>query len=196
MRMRHKLERWRLGCVPRITTNRCFEALHTLQQQCPPRIAAAVLRTMWNGWCTARRFQGTGTCLLGCCYDNTDSIEHYSRCPQVSTLRGKLGLPASKFQSLPGFLNCISGITDEELQLNSLVVYATYSSVNTIRHTGRLCTAQVQHMLMEYCKLAAAGHTKSLRTLHTALLGGRFGRNAEIAGLDEPAQPARRRRVS
>ena len=49
----------------------------------PPRVFAAVFRTYFNGWCTARRFQQAGTCAFGC-IDYEDSVEHYARCPVLA----------------------------------------------------------------------------------------------------------------
>ena len=62
-------------------TRRAFGAAHRLHGMVPPRIIAAIVRTWYNGWCTGRRFQQSGTCIFGCQYE--DSIEHYSRCPIV-----------------------------------------------------------------------------------------------------------------
>ena len=44
----------------------------------PPRVSAARIRTAFNGWVTARRFQGRVSCCLDCGGD--DSIEHDALC--------------------------------------------------------------------------------------------------------------------
>ena len=82
-RMRHKLARWRLPLLPRISATRALDRLSLLSRCAPPRIRAAVLSTMWNRWVTARRFQHSAICCLGCCVDAQDSIEHYSCCPVI-----------------------------------------------------------------------------------------------------------------
>ena len=83
MRMRHKLVRWKLTGLKGTTAWRCILYLDRLRSKIPPRVSAAWLRTLWNGWTTARRFQqGSSACLLGCGsrISNEDSIEHYADC--------------------------------------------------------------------------------------------------------------------
>ena len=49
---------------------RVYKHLLHLKNLVPPRVCAAVLRTIWNGWCTERRFQRrwgeSNVCMLGC----------------------------------------------------------------------------------------------------------------------------------
>ena len=73
-----------------------------------------------------------------------DSIEHYARCPCTRKLRQSLHLPP-EFDSLVGFMNGLANMSDEEFVLNSLVVYAVYSTVNQLRHSNSLGEDQVQH---------------------------------------------------
>ena len=65
-RMRFELERWNLTGFPGDTARRLLLSLVVVKAKLPPKVGAAVLRTAWNGWCTARRFQHLGKCLFGC----------------------------------------------------------------------------------------------------------------------------------
>jgi len=182
-RVRHKIERWCLDPdLPGHVSRRLVHHLPRLGKLVAPRVVAAVLRTLYNGWCTARRFQSVGCCCMGCQYLGTDSIEHYARCPLTSQLREQLHL-SERFHSLLGFLGGLRDQSDHERTLNSLVVFAVYSTVNNLRHAGHLPADQVSHMLMEYVKLGAGGNSYSLSVLHSVLMGSEM-----------PEAPQRRRK--
>ena len=87
LRMRYKIERWRLPGPEARTARQILRRLGRLGALVPPRIAAACFSTIWNRWVTARRFQRRGLpcnrCVLGCPGHAEDSIEHYSRCAVV-----------------------------------------------------------------------------------------------------------------
>jgi hypothetical protein len=56
--------------------------LEVIHSKAKPRVAAAVWKTLWNGWCTSRRFQTEGRCIFGCASNlASDSLEHYLFCP-------------------------------------------------------------------------------------------------------------------
>ena len=77
------MARWNLSGIPRITANRWGRAMDTLKKLVPPRISASVLRTIWNGWSTSRRFQAHSRCVFRCSDSASDSLEHYALCPLV-----------------------------------------------------------------------------------------------------------------
>ena len=81
-RIREKLQRWRLTGIERTTATRCAKMFTVLKKLTPPRVVAAVWKTMWNGWTTGRRFQEIDHhCKLGCGSPyGGDSIEHYAFC--------------------------------------------------------------------------------------------------------------------
>ena len=68
---------------PNWVARRAHKNLLRLASLVPPRVSSAVIRTQWNSWCTACRFQhkysAVDKCLFGCA-DAHDNIEHYSRC--------------------------------------------------------------------------------------------------------------------
>ena len=84
-RIREKIRRWHLPCVEaRSSISRNLCSLRTLVS---PRVQSACFSTIWNRWCTPRRFQkrdsGDNRCLLGCGGCAEDSIGHYARCRAV-----------------------------------------------------------------------------------------------------------------
>jgi hypothetical protein len=57
----------------------CHQALTWLAKHTPPRVWMAVLSTLHNRWCTARRFQtrtAAHVCRLGCGLTHGDALEH------------------------------------------------------------------------------------------------------------------------
>ena len=85
--MQKKVHRWPVGIFPRIRATRAFKVLPVVASVAAPRVLAAVLRTLWNGWPTARRFQRRGLdprarCCYGCAA--VDSIEHYAHCSALA----------------------------------------------------------------------------------------------------------------
>ena len=93
LRFRQKLSRWGLA-VPMGTLSRRAPVIFAkLKRLAPPRVVAAVFRTQWNGWCTARRFQQEGKCCVGCYENARDCIAHYAACP-FSEPAGQMSRPS------------------------------------------------------------------------------------------------------
>ena len=86
VRLRRKTDRWQIPQLPGVRPRRATAVLTALGQLAPPRLVAAIWRTLWNGWLTRRRMakrcNQLHSCIFGCDYD--DSIEHYGRCPHVA----------------------------------------------------------------------------------------------------------------
>ncbi|CAK0791805.1 unnamed protein product [Prorocentrum cordatum] len=132
-----------------------------------PRIGAAFIRTAFNGWCTARRFQGRAGCLLGCGRGN-DSIEHYSDCATYhSFCRQHAGLAAPAAEDrLACFLNLghstlirrDAGCSRERAtMLRALTVYAAYRVQASVR-SGSLQVAEAAGALPAMLREGARGH--------------------------------------
>eukprot|EP00933_Yihiella_yeosuensis_P061336 TRINITY_DN6413_c1_g1_i1.p1 TRINITY_DN6413_c1_g1~~TRINITY_DN6413_c1_g1_i1.p1 ORF type:complete len:286 (-),score=23.24 TRINITY_DN6413_c1_g1_i1:312-1169(-) len=86
-RIRAKLVRWRLDCMGDLVDRRVLRNFAVISDWCHPKIFAAYLRTLWNGWPTERRMQSLFKaqghqfrgCVFGCC-GACDSVEHYLIC--------------------------------------------------------------------------------------------------------------------
>ena len=135
-RIRHKLDRWSLCGMPGRTAKNTLVVLRELRKRVPPRVSAALLRSMFNGWCTERRFQRHGPCVFQCNeFCQEDIIEHYASCPVcVQFLRSRINYsdPIDR-----GHL-VVAGAHQGELRTEhhtKLAVwnFVVYSAFNTLR---------------------------------------------------------------
>ena len=146
-RIRKKLSRWDetpggLIGPPGRYSPIIHRRLTLLKTLVPPRVAAAVLRTLWNGWCSHRRFRkrahNSNHCLLGCGGDAEDSIEHYYHCPAVQKVgEDYLRLKVCNERALNLWLlnEYVLGI-DRHLMCTALLIYGTHMATNWCRHRG------------------------------------------------------------
>ena len=181
-RTRNKLARWRLHVTTRVppppdtparhtTPNwQAHRAIHLLEQLTTltaPRIRAAVFSTLWNRWCTHRRWQRrhstTNKCVLGCSPTAEDSIEHYCKCHFTRTALSKqLNLPPQHYAHLHTFTLCNTHITtEEELTSVALLVYAIYTATNHFRHNPPSPTCNVHDSIAQWIREGAKNHNKS-----------------------------------
>ena len=155
-RFRHKLARWSLPIPVGRLARRAPNIFERLSRLAPPRVVAAVWRTQWNGWCTARRFQNVGRCCLGCSCSARDCIEHYALCPLVARLKCRfLGL---RDVSLESFL-CLGSAGDKELSLAALATYAVFRATNHFRGKPAPDSQKCADALEHWCKIGAKGHS-------------------------------------
>ncbi len=107
--LRGRLVRWQLASLLAHATSRAARNLKVISLKCKAAAASAYLRTLLNGWCTARRFKNTsksggwGVCLFGCARGD-DSIEHYSRCKVLVDFLAAASLADSCRTSIDSFL--------------------------------------------------------------------------------------------
>ena len=86
-RFRCKMKRWQTLLVPRIQAERARGMMIRLGQLVRPRVFAAVWRTLWNGWCTRRRFQHEGSCMFGCSNTARDLRGALRLLPNISEIQ-------------------------------------------------------------------------------------------------------------
>jgi len=176
-RIRHKLTRWfdrdrgrprdksigfKLAGPPNHIARRVSKHLQRLPTLVSPRVCAAVWRLVFNGWCTSRRFQGKGQCVLGCA-GAQDSIEHYCCCPAVQdTLRLQLrvSIPSCRCLSF-WMMNEPASDSDDFLMCSALITYAGYMATNHYRHAGITTYDVARDALRQHIIQATAGHPRS-----------------------------------
>ena len=173
--MRHKLERWCMPLFPRLRASRAVRVMDRLHKLAPPRVASALLRTWFNGWCTRRRFQGSGSCIFGCAYGK-DSVEHYSACSRLHSygrqqLRprdpGEPGLRTQCFM----LLEASSTYTDELLVRRALLLTAAYKLHCRLRRSPPFTETEVLWRALDQAiKEAAQGHSRAIQVLTTTWL--------------------------
>ena len=88
-----RLARWQCGLAAEEMVDRALATYPAVARSVPPRVLSACIRSLWNGWVTARRFQRHANCCFGCA-GAEDSVEHYATCPLVAAVAAsQLGLP-------------------------------------------------------------------------------------------------------
>ena len=148
---------------PNWIAGRAHGNLLRLQGLAPPRVCAAVLRVLWNSWCTARRFQNRFSskdrCLLGC-KGAHDSIEHYSRCPVGrEILRKILRVDLQPQRGLAMFtLSTPEQSIDALLAVSAVYIYSIYCTTNGYRHTAQPNIPQAKQCMIQHIRQACFGH--------------------------------------
>ena len=170
-RLRHKIASFAIQGNLRTTVIQCSGALRDLKSLVPPRVSAAVLRTIFNGWTSDRRFQKSSHCKLGCHgFMDEDSIEHYAICPTVVQFaRSFLNLKGQDF--IPGVgdfvtLGLNSGTVEEaKLALKAILVYSVYRTSDLYRRKGATSQETATQALQQFAKDAVRGHPKAQSAL-------------------------------
>ena len=134
----HKLSRWPLiydrdEAVDNVCT--LFYRLHNLVS---PRVVSAIYHTLWNGWCTRRRFQmRDSVCLFGCAGPQSeDSIEHYSQCTKLHPFLHHFKDIGRFFAFDEFFLLNHLDLEDRDVANRAIAVAAIYIAHNRARTEG------------------------------------------------------------
>ena len=145
-----------------------------------------MLRTLYNGWCTHRRFQKrhyyNNTCLLGCGGNSEDSIEHYCRCRVTTALYNRLlNVHVPNSQLLDFFMLHCSG-SAKDLMCSSLCVYGIYNTLCINMHIG-IADNEVSYDRAKQCIIRAArGHTGVQQFLDSRWSNDSLRQNAPVPG--------------
>ena len=135
-----------------------------MQELTSPRVQSGVFRTLWNGWTTAARFHGARRYVFACSTNAEDRIEHYACCPFYRRLIiNWVGLDP-RLASLAGFLLVAPVMSDHEVALVSVAVYAMHRATPHFRNGSTPAPQVVTDFLQQMCQSAVFGHS-SLRLL-------------------------------
>ena len=166
--------------TPAWQARRSLANLQLLTKLTPPRVCAAVLSTLWNRWCTHRRYQrrhwSSNRCLLGCGHTAEDAIEHYFHCTVTqNTLQRQLNLPPQLFANLHSGLLCNANITTtDQLTSIALLTYALYNTINYLRHHPNTPSDQIPDMITQQLREGAKHHPHA-----TTVLDNRWNRQRQ-----------------
>ncbi len=139
--LRRRMDRWsRMTTLPGHRPQKARSVMRVLQRRTTPRVQAAYLRTICDGWCTSHRFQGRGYCVLGC-RTGQDKLEHYAGCNMVAQLFASCLNLHGPF-NFDSFL-CMNDETEEVTKARASGIYALYRLYNGVRHN--LFTPQEYH---------------------------------------------------
>ena len=170
-RIREKIQRWHLPGPAATVARRITKRLGELQGLVAPRVQSACLSTLFNRWCTPRRFQQRDShrnrCLLGCPGLAEDSIEHYVHCGTIHAvadtylhMRQYFPLQAEHFMLASRVLQ-----DGEVLTCMAILTYAAYMATNHYRQSGAVCREVAIESLKQHCRNAVRRHSSSVRIL-------------------------------
>ena len=136
LHLRKRLDHWNLLTPPGLRVGRALNRLETIANACQPRVLAAYLRLLCNGWCTHSRFGRRGKCRMNC-GASEDSIHHLAHCQVVKQLFyscAGIGPPAT-YRALDDFLGLANHQDGkEEVLQRARATYALYRTFNSLRH--------------------------------------------------------------
>ena len=172
--MRARLDRWPLDIHPRVRADRAMSVLPAISKLAPPRVLAAILRTLWNGWITARRMQQqVPRDRLHCCFGchEIDDIAHYAHCSVVGDFaRRHLGLirDSTPTDRLANFLlldRRVRGDQPARLLRQALRTAVVYHVHNTWRHSPGASASILRQAMPQVLREMLRGHQKAMATL-------------------------------
>ena len=165
-RMRHKLSKLSVPGFPEQSARRALRSLQSLSGIVAPRVQVAVLRSLYNGWITCRRFgeRYAGRCRFGCGADC--SLQHYLRCRVVHDFAQRhIGLDLAGDQRWAEMLYVSDTSSRRDpirhSQRVAILHYVIYRAVHALRHTGPLHCEEVDRLLQQALIEVTRGHTKS-----------------------------------
>ena len=154
--MRRRLNGFQASrCLPGYRVQRALDILARLRTLTSPRVQAAYIRTICDGWSTKSRYQGEGPCRFGCDH-GVDRLSHFAYCPKArewalryaGLRRPTFGLELDYFFCFASEALLVEQTTsqhatpDSILQSRAYHLYALYKLHNLLRnifnHSGDL----------------------------------------------------------
>ena len=165
-RARAKLTRWKLDRPERIIGERFLRFMQHLKAGTTPRVQAAVMKTAWNAWGTARRFQvrhsPANRCMLGCeDHPTGDSLEHYDYCKVVKRLHESVGGTRAD-RRIPLWTGTASSQRyRHQANLNDAKsAYATFITTNEARRQGGITPKEAEVIFCDAFEQAGSQQEK------------------------------------
>ena len=167
-RIEAKLKRWELGwCHRNMFSDSVAHNLGRLSKLVAPRVAAATWSTIWNRWCTARRFQSSKHCLLGCGH-GADSIEHYMGCRFGRQVGAELLGVDGDYEDRKKAMLMVKWLPCDATCAGWAVLdYALYTTTIHLRSKGRTASteSEARELLKGAVLRAVEGHPRCRRLL-------------------------------
>ena len=95
--LRRRLDRLRCSLLPGHRVARVMRVRQRIVALCPPRVVAAFIRTVCDGWLTAGRFQSRLRCRFGC-RRGRDTLARLMVCPCAT----RMAVRHSRLRRPPG----------------------------------------------------------------------------------------------
>jgi hypothetical protein len=133
---RRRMDRWTtLTTLPGHRASRVCSILQVLGKRSNPRVQAAYLRTVCDGWCTKACFQEVGSCRFRCGH-GWDNAKHFASCAVVRQLFNSTGTWtwSAGMSALDSFLCMDVGTDEDQVVHKCLNLYALYQLYNGLRY--------------------------------------------------------------
>ena len=134
--VRRRIQKWPAPMAIGHRVRACSRVMKLLKKHTAPRIRAAVIRTWFDGWCTARRFGSSAACRFGCRHGE-DRVLHYLSCGRLWDFGRKhlqLEVPNSAEARRTAALLWEAGASRERLAKLATMLAVGYRAHNTLRH--------------------------------------------------------------
>ena len=165
-RARAKLTRWKLDRPERVIGDRFLRFMQHLKAGTTPRVQAAVMKTAWNAWGTARRFQvrhsPANRCMLGCeDHSAGDSLEHYDYCKVVKQLHESVGGTRAD-RRIPLWTGTASSqkYRHQANLKDAKSAYATFITTNAARRQGGITPKEAEVIFYDAFEQASSQQEK------------------------------------
>ena len=141
-----RMQRLSFLLFSRARVARAISAMQKVNSLVTPRVGAALLHTVCNGWCTSGRYQQRGHCKF--CGRGQDSLNHIARCPSVwKIMEEEAGIlrppPGRELEFLccmcseevvREYMNPAPDSIDAAIRSRAHALYALYRTFNWTRH--------------------------------------------------------------
>ena len=129
-----KFTRWFSEQDAQMFAGRANHLVQAVYSQVPPCVLYCLINTWFNGWCTSRRFQVSGKCLLDAQCAGEDSLEHYAICSYHWKVFSKRLRRSCHPYSISRFFG-LDADTIDDMVLHVCHIYAVRRGVD-IQHRG------------------------------------------------------------
>ncbi len=161
--MRRRLERWQVGLFPRTRAERAVHALAAIRALVPPRVLAAGIRTMWNGWVAARRVQRSVPHRQLCCCFGCAHCAHVARFARSHLRLVRHQEPPNRLADFLLLAHPVNATDPGTLARQALRTAAVYRAHNTWRHRPEVAPHTVRESLPQHLKEMIRGHAAATR---------------------------------
>eukprot|EP00959_Pyramimonas_sp_CCMP1952_P354982 7435933-Pyramimonas_sp.AAC.1 len=132
--------KWAIG-IPVHSIELSVKRLSRINKYLPTFIVTAILKTIFNGWNTSRRYRcGALVCKMGCYATGCDDVLHYASCPiAVGVLKRALRFFPEEYGSDPlaSFLHHLFPNDLDSMLSCAIALDALHSSYQSLRASAR-----------------------------------------------------------
>ena len=145
-RIRKKLERWKLPTPIGILARRARKRVEMLSSFVAPRVLAAVFKTWWNGWCTARRFKKIGNLRVLLIHPMSPRVRFRNAMTGVELLLSRVCTKVRDHVTVEWYFKYVAEVLERPSQFIRLVVLGLDGDSRVVTYTKLL--SEQSHTLL------------------------------------------------